>query len=128
MPIDIAPDVVTTVTITGAEFNKAIADAVAEGLKSSIADVVAEGLKSSIADAVAEGLKSLGFGARKVKPAAPKLGYSVREAAAASGLGRTTLYAAVRRHELRVVKKGARTIILDRDLRRWLEGLPASNA
>jgi Helix-turn-helix domain len=104
MPINIAPDVVTTVTITGAEFNKAIADAVAEGLK------------------------SLGFGARKAKLAAPKIGYTIKEAVGVTGLGRTSLYLAIRLGELRVVKKGARTIILDRDLRRWLEGLPASNA
>ena len=103
MPIDIAPEAVATVTITGAEFNKAIADAVAEALK------------------------SLGVGAGKAKPAAPKIGYSIKEAVGVTGIGRTSLYLAIRQNELRVVKRGARTIILDRDLRRWLEGLPASN-
>jgi excisionase family DNA binding protein len=81
-------------------------------------------LDKAVADAIAQALKTLGSGARTAKPAPPKIGYSVKEAANVSGLGRTTIYAAVRRGELRKVKKGARTIILDRDLRRWIEGLP----
>jgi excisionase family DNA binding protein len=84
-------------------------------------------LDKAVADAVAQALKALGFGARKAKPAPPKIGYSVKEAAVAASVGRTTIYAAVRRGELRIVKKGARSIILDRDLRRWLECLPPSN-
>jgi excisionase family DNA binding protein len=104
MPINMAPDAVAAVTMTPAQLDKAIADGVVRALK------------------------GLGFGARKAKPAAPKIAYTMKEAVAATGLGRTTLYLAIRRGELRVVKKGARTIILDRDLRRWLEGgLPASN-
>ena len=83
-------------------------------------------LDKAVADAVAQALKALGFGARKAKPAPPKIGYSVKEAAVAASVGRTTIYAAVRRGELRIVKKGARSIILDRDLRRWLECLPPS--
>jgi excisionase family DNA binding protein len=51
----------------------------------------------------------------------------MKEAASVSGVGRTSLYAALRRHELRSVKKGARRIILHRDLQRWLEGLPPPN-
>ena len=104
------------VTTTGAELNKIVADAVAVAVP------------DAVADGVAKALKELGFGARKAKPAPPKIGYSVKEAADASGLGRTTIYAAVRQGELRMVKKGARSIILDRDLRRWLEGLPPTNA
>ena len=94
MPIDIAPDGVATVTMTQAQLDKAVADAVAHALK------------------------ALGFGARKAKPAAPKLAYTIKEAVSVTGLGRTSLYLAIRLGELRVVKKGARTIILDRDLRR----------
>jgi hypothetical protein len=100
MPIDIEPD--SVVKATQAQLDKAVADAVARALK------------------------ALGFGARKAKPAAPNLAYTIKEAVGATGLGRTSLYLAIRRGELRVVKKGARTIILDRDLRRWLEALPAS--
>jgi hypothetical protein len=122
MPIDIAPDAIVAVTMTGAELNKAIADAVAVTMAGA-------DYNKGVADAVAEALKALGFGARKAKPAAPKLAYTIKEAVSVTGLGRTSLYLAIRLGELRVVKKGARTIILDRDLRRWLEGgLPASNA
>jgi hypothetical protein len=103
MPIDIEPHALARVTMTQAQLDK------------------------TVADAVARALKGLGFGARKAKPAAPKIGYTMKEAVGATGVGRTSLYLAIRRGELRVVKKGARTIILDRDLRRWLEGLPASN-
>jgi hypothetical protein len=103
MPIDIAPDAVATVTMTPAQLEKAIGDGVVRALK------------------------ALGFGARKAKPAAPKIAYTMKEAVSVTGVGRTSLYLAIRRGELRVVKRGARTIILDRDLRRWLEGLPASN-
>jgi excisionase family DNA binding protein len=84
-------------------------------------------LKKAIDDAVVHAISVAGVGAGRAKPAPPKIGCSIKEAAAVSGLGRTTLYAAIRRRELRVVKRGARTIILDRDLRRWLEGLPPSN-
>jgi hypothetical protein len=104
MPIDIAPDVVATVAITQAQLDK------------------------TVADAVVQAVKALGFGARKAKPAAPKIAYTMKEAVSVTGVGRTSLYLAIRRGELRVVKRGARTIILDRDLRRWLEGLRASNA
>ena len=121
MPIDVTPDAVVAVTMTGAELNKAIADAVAVTMAGA-------DYNKAIADAVAEALKALGFGGRKAKPAAPKIGYTIKEAVDATGLGRTSLYLAIRRGELRVVKRGSRTIILDRDLRRWLEGLPASNA
>jgi excisionase family DNA binding protein len=85
-------------------------------------------LDAAIADAIAHALKAAGVGAGKAKSSPPRIGYTMKEAASVTGVGRTTLYLAIRRHELRVVKKGARTIILDRDLRRWLEGLPALNA
>jgi excisionase family DNA binding protein len=101
--IDIAPHAIATLTMTRAELDKIVADAAAQALKAA------------------------GFGTRKAKPSPPRIGYTIKEAAGVTGLGRTSLYLAVRRGELRVVKKGARTIILDRDLRRWMEGLPPSN-
>jgi excisionase family DNA binding protein len=76
-----------------------------------------------VADAVAEALKALGFGRQK-KPRPTLLGYSLQDAAAAAGVGKTTIYSAVRSKELGARKRGSRTIILASDLKRWLEGLP----
>lgn len=48
------------------------------------------------------------------------LAYKMEEAAARCGLGRTTLFEAARRGELRVTKVGRRTIVLHDDLVDWL--------
>jgi hypothetical protein len=101
--IDIASDAIAKVTMTGAELNKIVADATAQALRAA------------------------GFAVRKAKPLPPRIGYSIEEAVSVSGLGRTTIYGAIRRRELRALKKGSRTIVLDHDLRRWLEGLPPSH-
>ena len=101
--IDIAPDAVATVTMTGAELNKIVAAAAAQALKAA------------------------GVGTGRAKPSPPKIGYSIRETVSVSGLGRTSIYQAIRRGELRALKKGARTIVLHNDLKRWLECLPPSN-
>lgn len=53
-----------------------------------------------------------------------KIAYTVREAVQASGLSRSSLYVAIGRGALRVRKCGARTVILDSDLRRFLRSLP----
>jgi hypothetical protein len=96
---NIAPDAdaAATVTMTRADLDKAIADAIAQALKA----------------------------ARKTKPAPPKIGHTINEAVAAGGVGRTSIYQAIRNGELRAVKRGSRTIILN--LRQWLDGLPPSN-
>jgi excisionase family DNA binding protein len=60
----------------------------------------------------------------KIVPMALK----ISEACDASRCGRTTLYEAIKRGELRAVKRGKSTLILEADLRRWLESLPAINA
>ena len=59
-------------------------------------------------------------------PIAP-LALKITEACAACRCGRTTIYEAIRRGELRALKRGRSTLILDTDLRRWLESLPAIN-
>jgi excisionase family DNA binding protein len=51
----------------------------------------------------------------------------INEACAASRCGRTTIYEAIKRGELRAVKRGRTTLIIEGDLRRWLEKLPALN-
>jgi excisionase family DNA binding protein len=53
------------------------------------------------------------------------LAFSVAEACAAARIGRTSLYEAIRKGELRALKRGRRTIVLANDLRRYLESLPA---
>jgi excisionase family DNA binding protein len=52
------------------------------------------------------------------------LAYSIPEACAVASTGRSALYEEIRSGRLRAVKNGRRTIILARDLRAWVEGLP----
>jgi excisionase family DNA binding protein len=56
------------------------------------------------------------------------LAHSVLEACAIARSGRTTLYQAIRSGALRAVKRGRRTLILDDDLRRWVQSLPSVTA
>ena len=53
------------------------------------------------------------------------LAHSVPEACSITQTGRTSLYEAIRSGALRAVKRGTRTLILDDDLRRWVQSLPA---
>ena len=49
-----------------------------------------------------------------------RLAYSVNEFAKICGLGRTSIFEAIRVGELRAVKKGRRTLIPATDGRRWI--------
>jgi excisionase family DNA binding protein len=50
--------------------------------------------------------------------------YSIAEACAVAGIRRTTLYKSISAGELRAIRIRGRTLILARDLHRWLEGMP----
>jgi excisionase family DNA binding protein len=50
---------------------------------------------------------------------------TIAEVCAASRVGRTRVYEAIRAGELTARKHGRRTLVLNDDLRRWLEALPA---
>jgi hypothetical protein len=56
--------------------------------------------------------------------AAVKIAYTIPQAVQASGLSRSSLYLAIASGALRARKYGARTLILDTDLRRFLGDLP----
>ncbi|GAA0648394.1 hypothetical protein GCM10009424_25960 [Sphingomonas ursincola] len=51
-----------------------------------------------------------------------KLAYSIREACAASSLGRTTIYAHIAAGRLRVVRVGGRTLIPAEELQAFIKG------
>jgi hypothetical protein len=57
-------------------------------------------------------------------PPPHKLAFTLKEATRASGLSRSLLYIAIGRGELHARKCGARTLILESDLRRFLRRLP----
>ena len=48
---------------------------------------------------------------QSIKHDPPKIGYSIREAVAATSLGRTTIYSHISAGRLRAVRVGGRTII-----------------
>lgn len=56
------------------------------------------------------------------------LAHTVSEACRISCTGRTALYEAINSQALRAVKRGRRTLILNDDLRRWVQSLPPISA
>jgi excisionase family DNA binding protein len=59
-----------------------------------------------------------------VKQMYKRLVHSIAEACEAADTGRTALYEAINSGELRAVKRGTRTLILDEDLCQWVQNLP----
>ncbi len=58
-------------------------------------------------------------------PAQTKLAFSVREACAATTLGKTTIYSHIANGRLRAVRIGGRTVIPAESLRALVEGVQA---
>jgi excisionase family DNA binding protein len=52
------------------------------------------------------------------------LAFTIRQAITTAGIRKTSLYAAIKRGDLRARKSGRRTLILRDDLHGWLERLP----
>lgn len=55
-----------------------------------------------------------------------KLSYSIPQAVAATGIGRSTLYGYIKARTLKSTKIGGRTVILDEDLKAWLNSFVKS--
>lgn len=55
-------------------------------------------------------------------PSTEKLAFSIKEACAASSLGRTTIYAHIASGRLRAIRIGGRTLIPASSLRALIEG------
>ena len=53
-----------------------------------------------------------------------ELAISIIEAAKRAGLGRSTIYEAAERGELKIRKNGRRSLILVKDLEDWLNSMP----
>jgi excisionase family DNA binding protein len=51
--------------------------------------------------------------------------FNILEATRVAKVGRTALYEAIAAGQLRAVKRGRRTLILEKDLRQWLDRLPS---
>lgn len=62
---------------------------------------------------------------REVVEPPEKLAYTLKEASAALGIGKTTLYEAIAAGQLRAVKLGNRTLIMAEALREWMATWPA---
>jgi|GraSoi2013_115cm_1033766.scaffolds.fasta_scaffold443100_1 excisionase family DNA binding protein len=58
------------------------------------------------------------------EPARRKAAHSIPEVCAYTGLGRDSVYAAIRTGRLIARKYGRRTVVLDDDMRAFLEALP----
>jgi len=57
-----------------------------------------------------------------------KLAHSIADVVARTGIGRSTIYSEIHAGRIRTRKVGSRTIILDSDLRAYLDALPATRA
>jgi excisionase family DNA binding protein len=63
-----------------------------------------------------------------VSTSSSPIAYTIAGSCQASGFSRSAIYRLIKQGELRAVKHGKRTLILERDLRHVLEKLPAVEA
>ena len=56
-----------------------------------------------------------------------RVAFSISEVCGISSVGRTTIYSAIKRGDLKTAKVGRRTIITVEALQLWLENLPTSH-
>jgi excisionase family DNA binding protein len=55
-----------------------------------------------------------------------QVAHSIPGVTRATTIGRTAIYRAIKRGELKTRKFGRRTLVLDEDLRAWLHSMPAA--
>lgn len=60
------------------------------------------------------------------KPLVEKAVYSLAELCHLTSLSRSCIYQEIRKGRLKAVKRGRRTLVLQVEVRRWLESLPAA--
>jgi excisionase family DNA binding protein len=53
------------------------------------------------------------------------LAYTIAQACALTCSGRTAIYEAIKRGQLRAVKRGRRTLVLTTDLQVWIDSFPS---
>ena len=90
------------------------------GPNSSLADALAAIIKPIVREAVKEALTHNGL----PKGESPNSFLTVKQAAAISGLGASTIRLAIRRRQLRAQKVGRRVVIKRNDLEAFLESNP----
>jgi predicted DNA-binding transcriptional regulator AlpA len=57
-----------------------------------------------------------------------RFAFTLREKAELSSIGRSTIYAAIARGDLKMRKLGGRSVVLAQDARAWLEGTAPADA
>jgi excisionase family DNA binding protein len=62
--------------------------------------------------------------AKPFEPPPEKLAYTIKELATGLGIGKTTIYAALKDGTLTAVKLGNRTLIMAEVVREWVRSMP----